>query len=75
MMSYELSITLISLAWSVGVFIGLFTAKYVSKKECKENMKGVWDRLDDIQNCMTGGKMTFEVHLAKGCENNNVPRG
>ena len=75
MMSYELSITLISIAWSAGIVVGLFTAKYVSKKECKETMQSVWNRIDDIQNCMTGGKITFDVHLSKGYETNNVPRG
>ena len=48
-------------AWSAGLFVGMFTAKFVSKKQCGVDMDKVWNRLDAIQNCMTGGKIIFEL--------------
>lgn len=69
-MSIPLAVTLISISWSVGLFVGLFTARFVSKKECEENQCKIWERIDAIQNVLVGGRMTFELRpMAQGsCE-------
>ena len=69
MVSLQLAVTLISLAWSIGLFVGLFTARFMSKKECKEIQCKVWERIDAIHDVMAGGKITFELRAVK--EKNN----
>jgi len=63
--SIPVVIAIVTVAWSAGLFVGMFTAKFVSKKQCNVDMGKVWDRMDMIQNCMTGGKITFELRPAK----------
>ena len=59
--SVEIVITISTIAWSAGLFVGMFTSKFVGKKQCAIDMDKVWNRMDAIQDCMTGGKITFEL--------------
>lgn len=64
-MQIEISvvIAIASVAWSIGLFIGLLTSKFISKKQCDEHRTQLWDRVDAIQDAMTGGPYNFEVRL------------
>lgn len=72
--SLSITITLVSVAWSAGMFVGLFAAKFVQKKECKVHrteietdssikFDAIWKRIDAIQDVLTGGKYAFEIRL------------
>jgi hypothetical protein len=76
MQSIPMSIvlTLVTISWSVGLFVGLFTARFVGKKDCElmrsstkvesdKRFDALWERVDSIQDCLTGGKIMFEVRL------------
>ena len=64
-MDTPLVIALVSLSWSAGMFVGLFTARFISKKECEKNREAIWAQVDAIRNCMTGGKVVFELKQIK----------
>ena len=65
MVSISVAITIASLTWSVGLFVGLFTARFVNKKDCQTMQSKLWNRIDAIQNILAGGKMTFELRPIK----------
>ena len=62
-MSLPLSIVivLLSISWSAGVFVGLLTAKFVSKRECNLKTNNIHARIDNIQDLLAGGKIHFEL--------------
>lgn len=64
-MDLSLVIAMISISWSAGVFVGLFTARFISKKECDKNREAIWAQVDAMRNCMTGGKVVFELKQIK----------
>ena len=64
-MNTSVVIALVSLSWSAGLFVGLFTAKFISKKDCEKNREAIWAQVDAMRNCMTGGKITFELKQIK----------
>ena len=57
----HLLIAIAAVAWSAGLFVGMFTSKFVGKKQCTVDMDKIWNRIDALQDCMTGGKITFEL--------------
>lgn len=58
-------IALVSASWSLGVFVGMVTAKFVSKKDCQRSMNTVHTRIDNIQDVMAGGKVLFELRMVR----------
>ena len=60
-MAIPLIISIASIAFSAGLFVGLLTAKFVSKKECHNDMQEVWAQLDVIRNALIGKKIIFEL--------------
>ena len=64
-MNTSVVIALVSLSWSAGLFVGLFTAKFISKKDCEKNREAIWAQVDAMRNCMTGGKIMFELKQIK----------
>jgi len=62
-MQPSLVIALISIAWSGGVFVGMFASRFVAKKQCDLHRADLWHRLDSIQHCLTGGHIQFELRM------------
>ena len=60
-LSLSVVLGLMSLAWSAGLFIGILTAKFVSKKDCSQKSTAIHERIDDVQHLLSGGKMIFEL--------------
>lgn len=58
-----LAVSIASVSFSGGVLVGLFTSKFVAKKECDRNRAALWDQVDAIRNCMTGGRVRFELRM------------
>ena len=56
-------ITIASLMFSTGMFMGIFTSRFVNKKECQQKSDAMWAQVDAIRNCMTGGKIKFELRM------------
>ncbi len=67
-MSIPIGISLITVAWSAGLFVGLFTAKFVSKKECRVEKNKLHERIDNIQNLLSGGRIYFELRQVQETE-------
>ena len=76
MVPISIVITIVTLTFSAGMAVGMFTAKFVSKKQCAIDMSQikshcgseidkVWSRMDTLQDCMTGGKILFELRPVK----------
>jgi len=62
-MNIPLVITLCSVTWSAGLFVGMFTSRFVIKKDCTKSKAEMWSRIDQIQNALTGGKIRFELKM------------
>lgn len=67
-----LVITLCSIAWSAGLFIGMFTSRFVLKKDCLKHKAEMWGRIDAIQNCLAGGRIQFELRMVPQGANQNA---
>ena len=63
--SVEVLITCVSVAWSAGLVIGMFSSKFMSKKECACNQKKLWERIDAVTDSLVGGKIAFELRQTK----------
>jgi hypothetical protein len=59
----EILVALLSVTWTAGMFVGLFAARYMSKKECKERCDQIWQRIDSIQDGLTGQPIHFELKM------------
>lgn len=64
-MELAVVIALVSVSWSAGLFVGLFSARFTSKKDCEKNRVAIWEQVDAMRNCMTGGKIVFELKQIK----------
>jgi len=58
-----IAITIASISFSSGVVVGFFTSKFISKKDCERNRQALWEQVDAIRNCMTGGKVRYELRM------------
>jgi hypothetical protein len=65
-MDNSLVIALVSVAWSAGLFCGMLTTKFVTKKSCDDKHKEVWGNIDAMRNCMAGGVVHFELRRVEG---------
>ena len=61
--SLEIVIAIGSICWTTGLFVGLLTSRFVSRKDCAEAKDQLWKRVDALQDAMTGGPYTFSVRL------------
>jgi hypothetical protein len=66
--SIEIVISLMSVAFSGGLFVGMLTVRFITRKECEKNRETAWKRIDAIQDCMTGGRYQFQVTLIPATE-------
>ena len=66
--SLPIVISIASLTFSAGMFIGLFTSRFVNKKDCQQKSDAMWAQVDAIRNCMTGGKIKFELRMVPAGE-------
>lgn len=69
--SLPILITLATTAFSGGVFVGMFTARFVQKRECEKHRDQLWERIDSMQNCMTGGRVKFELKMVTDNDRGN----
>lgn len=58
-------IALIVIAWTAGLFVGMFTARFTSKKQCDLHRAELWKNLDALQSAMMGKPITFKLTLDK----------
>lgn len=59
----SIGLTIGSIAFTGGMAVGMFTAKFVSKTECKECRDKVWERIDAIQDGLAGQPIHFELRM------------
>ena len=59
--SIPIVISLVSIGFSSGIFVGLLAVKFVSKKECRRDMQEMWLQVDAIRKVLMGKKITFEL--------------
>ena len=58
-------IALVTVSLSCGMYLGMFTARFMSKKDCAVHRNDLYDKLDDIKGCLIGGEMVFELRQVK----------
>jgi len=61
--SLSLAISLCMVFTNVGIFLGYLTAKYKTKKECAVHRDKIYDEINSVRNCLTGGPYEFSVKL------------
>ena len=62
-MSLPLAMSLCTICVNIGIFIGYLTAKYKTKKECALHRDKIYDEINSVRNCLTGGPYEFTVQL------------
>ena len=67
--SFYTSILIGMVCFDLGILAGVFLNKFTSKKECDKSRADLWAQVDAIRNCMTGGKVRFELRMIHDNEN------
>ena len=60
-----IGISLGAIVWSAGLACGLFASKFMNKIDCKNYREGIWNRIDALQDAMTGKPLHFELRIIK----------